>query len=88
MLSYADAHPLFDSYARYLVFHQAMQRHPFQPEICAESTKIHMESNKGDFLQRVARDAARKEHEVIRQKVIGSLVNQVNTQLKRSLENC
>ncbi|CAN0110699.1 unnamed protein product, partial [Ectocarpus sp. 8 AP-2014] len=34
-----------------------------------ESTKIHKESNKGDFLQRVARDAARKEHEAVRQKV-------------------
>lgn len=66
----SDVSPPFDPYARYPVFHQEMQQHSFQPEICAESTKIHMESNKGDFLQRVARDAARKEHEVVRQKVI------------------
>lgn len=46
-----------------------MRQHTFKPEICAESTKIHQESNKGDFLQRVARDAARKEHEAVRQKV-------------------
>ncbi|CAM9320548.1 unnamed protein product [Ectocarpus sp. 12 AP-2014] len=48
-----------------------MRQHTFQPEICAESTKIHKESNKGDFLQRVARDAARKEHEAVRQKAAG-----------------
>lgn len=47
-----------------------MRQNTFRPEICAESKKIHMESNKGDFLQRVARDAARKEHEAVRQKVI------------------
>lgn len=48
-----------------------MRQHTFKPEICAESTKIHQESNKGDFLQRIARDAARKEHETVRQKVTG-----------------
>eukprot|EP00752_Nemacystus_decipiens_P018403 g16506.t1 len=50
---------------------QLMRQHTFKPEICAESTKIHQESNKGDFLQRVARDAARKEHEAVRQKAAG-----------------
>lgn len=46
---------------------QEMTSHPFKPAICPESAKIHSESNKGSFLQRVARDAARKEHEAGRQ---------------------
>eukprot|EP00903_Cladosiphon_okamuranus_P016343 g15071.t1 len=50
---------------------QVMQQYTFKPEICPESTKIHQESNKGDFLQRVAREAARKEHEAVRQKAAG-----------------
>ncbi|CAM9090793.1 unnamed protein product, partial [Hapterophycus canaliculatus] len=50
---------------------EAMRQNTFRPEICAESKKIHLESNKGDFLQRVARDAARKEHEALRQKAAG-----------------
>lgn len=44
----------------------------FKPTICPESIKIHQESNKGDFLQRVARDAAKKEHEAVRKQVQNS----------------
>ncbi|CAM9794790.1 unnamed protein product [Discosporangium mesarthrocarpum] len=46
---------------------QAEEESSFQPTVCPESSRMHQSSNKGDFLQRVARDAARKEHEAVRQ---------------------
>ncbi|CAM9171985.1 unnamed protein product, partial [Laminaria digitata] len=56
---------------RHIEAMQELTSHPFRPAICPESAKIHSESNKGSFLQRVARDAARKEHEAGRQQAAG-----------------
>ncbi|CAM9162648.1 unnamed protein product [Phaeothamnion confervicola] len=39
---------------------------PFRPELCPGSRRLHDANNRGDFLQRVARDAIRKGQEAVR----------------------